>query len=145
MTIKLSRKAMFGWIVGAVLVVGGAAIAATITIILSGAFGSGVSNTPGACDTSLTFSFPAPSYSSSVMDYAFTTIDYDGLNVNMCDTQTLRVTVIDSANNALGNATLLIDDTPSAGTPTPSSGTLSLSQPVQVSQVVRVVSAITNN
>lgn len=145
---KNGRRWLFGWIVGSMVVVTSAAVAASISIFLSSQFGSGVSNSTTGCDTSLSFDFGPPTYNQNAQDYAFTTVDYDGLNVQACDTQTLRLTVIGSNSSGLANASLLIDDTSpnqAPGTVTPSSGTLTLTQPVSVNQAQRIVAALTNN
>lgn len=145
---KPGRRWVFGAVVGSMVVVTSAAVAASISIFLSSQFGSGVSNTTTGCDTSLSFDFGTPTYQQAAGDYVFTTIDYDGLNVPACDTQTMRVTVIDSNELALADASLSIDDTSpnqAPGTVTPSAGTLTLSQGVAVNQADRVVAALTNN
>lgn len=145
---RSAKKWVFGWAVGSMVVVTGAAVAGSIAIFLSSQFGSGVSNTTTGCDTTLTFDFGTPTYSQAAGDYTFTTVDYDGLDVPACDTQVMRVTVIDTNELALGDASLTVDDTSpnqAPGTVTPSAGTLTLSQPVAVNQADRVVAAITNN
>lgn len=144
----MSRKALFGWIVGALVAVTAVAVAATISVYLSSQFGGGTSNTTNPCDLSISYSFGAPTYSQAASAYTFTTVDYDGLNVTACDTQTLRLTVVDASSVALGNASLLVDDTSpnqSPGSVTPPNGTLTLSQPVSVTAADRIVTAITSN
>lgn len=144
----MSRKLLVGWIIGAMVVVTGVAVAATISVFLSSQFGSGVSNTTTGCDTSLTFDFGTPTYSQADDDYTFTTVEYSGLDVPSCDQQIMRVTVVDASSAALADASLSIDDTTPSLPPgdlTPSTGTLTLSQPVPVGDADRVIAAITNN
>ena len=139
---------MFGWVIGSMLAVTGLAVAASITIYLNSTFGGGVSNATSGCDSSISFDFTTPSYDAAAAAYVFTDIDYAGLDVPNCDTQTLRLTVVNSSSTALANGSLLIDDTSpnqSPGSVTPSAGTITLSQPVSVTDADRVVAAITNN
>ena len=145
---KMSRKALFGWIIGSLIAVSSVVLAAAISVVLTSQFGSGISNTTNPCDSSMQFGFGPASYSQPLGDYAFTTVTYENLNVTACDTQTMRVTVVDVSNAALANASLLIDDTNPAqapGTDTPPNGSMTLSAPVTVSAANRIVMALTSN
>jgi hypothetical protein len=137
---KHSRRWIAGWIVGSMVAITGAAVAATITIFLTSQLGSGVSNVATSCDSSITFEFGTPAYDQAVGDYAFTSVNYGGLDVVSCDNQTMRVSVISVTNTVLATGTLLIDDSV-----TLTSGPITLSQPVAVSQTDRVAAAITTD
>ena len=132
----MKKKAMFGWIVGALVVVGGAATAAALVITATGI--SAGSTNVGGCDSSITLGFGTPSFSTQSGDYVITQVSYSGVDTTACNGMTLYVTLADNQN-----AVITQGQTSSAfQTGDPSSGTITLLGEAPVSSAVKIAAAI---
>jgi hypothetical protein len=104
-----SRKQKVGATAAALILVGAsAAVAATITISVSqSGAGAGIVS---SCDSTFDLALDTPVYNAALPGYEYQNVAYSNIDAS-CATQTLDVTVADSAEVALGTGSDTLDGT----------------------------------
>jgi hypothetical protein len=126
----LRKKAILGTS-GALLLIGGVALAASFTV--NQAQSGGGSAVVSTCDATVDSAFGTPVYDAGIPGYVINDVVVTGIASPACDGQTLYVTVADNAGVALGSGSQPINAT---------SETVTLDNPVLLESATDTYAAI---
>jgi hypothetical protein len=125
------RTIMVGALVGAIVGIATAAVAAVITLTTSHIGEGIVSATP--CDSTFTVEAGAPGWDAATGTFVVSQVVYSDIDA-ACSGEFLRVEIVDAANTSLGSAGGLVGGS--------GSGTLSLTSNVPVDDIDRIAAAL---
>ena len=126
------RTIMVGAVIGAIVGIATAAVAAVVTLTTSHIGEGIVSSTP--CDSSFTVEPGTPGWDAASGEFVVSQVVYSGIDPTACSGEFLRVEVVDAANTSLGSAGGLVGGS--------GSGTLSLTSNVPVSAIDKIAAAL---
>ena len=125
------RTIMVGALVGAIIGIATAAVAAVITLTTSHIGEGIVSSTP--CDSTFTVEPGAPGWDAATGTFVVSQVVYSDIDA-ACNGEFLRVEIVDKSNTSLASAGGLVGGS--------GSGTLSLTNNVSVDEIDRIAAAL---
>lgn len=126
------RTIVVGAIIGAIVGIATAAVAAVVTLTTSHIGEGIVSSTP--CDSSFTVEPGTPVWDASAGGFVISQVAYSGIDPTACNGEFLRVEVVDNAYASLASAGGIVGGS--------GSGTLSLTSNVPVSAIDSIAAAL---
>ena len=126
------RAIIVGAIIGAVVGIATAAVAAVVTLTTS-YIGEGIVSST-ACDSSFTVEPGTPVWDANNGEFVVSNVVYSGIDPTACNGEFLRVEVVDNANVSLASAGGIVGGT--------GSGTLSLTSSVSVASIDAIAAVL---